>query len=133
MDEIVTLLKKISDFCSLGAVSDELIKAAENDLGITFSSDYNAYLSNYGVGTFADVELTGIVNSPRLNVVTVTKESRKSYSNFPKDMYVIHSTDFEGIDILQNSKGQIFQFDPSGQIKHIYNSLSEYVLSCIIQ
>lgn len=129
MANIVKILNSIDGFRSLGEISDELIRNAETELEIKFSNDYYNYLKKFGVGTFADVELTGIVKSTRLNVVAVTKSNRESYPHFPKDMYVIHCTNFEGIDILQNSKGEVYRFDPVGKNKLICSSLNEYILS----
>jgi hypothetical protein len=99
----------------------------EQRLGLTFAEEYRTYLEKYGVISARHLELTGIIGSKRLNVADVTLAERQR-NQLPQDMYVIEDTGIEGILILQNSAGEIFEWQ-NKQIKKLFDDLSYYLLS----
>jgi hypothetical protein len=128
MADITSLIGNLKGLVSLKGVSREMITAAEQSLGLSFAKDYKEYLEKYGLISARHIELTGITDSKRLNVVEVT-QIQKALNQFPIDMYVIEDTGVEGIIILQNKAGEIFELQNHNQIKKIYDSLSDYLLS----
>jgi hypothetical protein len=128
MSDIITTIAGLKDLVSLKGVATEVITTSEQRLGLSFADDYVAYLKKYGVISADSIELTGIIDSPRLNVVDVTLEERIS-SQIPQEMYVIEDTGIEGILVLQNGSGEVFKFYGSRHIKKIYDNLSDYLRS----
>jgi hypothetical protein len=128
MADITSFIGNLKGLVSLKGVSREMITAAEQSLGLSFAKDYKEYLEKYGLISARHIELTGITDSKRLNVVEVTQAQRMS-NKFPLDMYVIEDTGIEGVIILQNGAGEVFELQNRNQIKKIYGSLSDYLLS----
>jgi hypothetical protein len=128
MADIISLIDNLKGLVSLKGVSKEMITGAERALKLSFAKDYSEYLEKYGLISARHIELTGITDSKRLNVVDVTQHQR-GLNQFPPDMYVIEDTGIEGVIILQNKTGEIFELQNHNQIKKIYNSLSDYLLS----
>jgi hypothetical protein len=126
MSDIISTINKLTGLASLSPAPIDLIKNSETLLGLHFANDYHIYLEKYGAISFDNKELTGIVESKRLNVVDVTKKERLR-NTIPEDMYVVEDTGIEGILILQNSKGEIFELQNHSQIKKIYDNLSAYL------
>ena len=120
-------LKKAEHLRSGDAASDIDIKDAENQLGLSFASEYKEYLKAYGVVSFSGHELIGISKSPRLNVVNVTKEAREIYKHLSDGMYVVEDTGYEGILILQDQKGTVYKIEPNSKPSKIYSSLTAYI------
>ena len=108
-------------------VSDSAITECEQKLSVKFSDDYKECVRQYGALSYYGHELTGVVSSPRLNVVEVTKEERETNSGLPDNWYVIEQTGMDGIVIWQADSGEIFQSSPTGAYKKICNSLAEYI------
>lgn len=127
MMNIIDALKNAKQFYSGAAILDDEIEAAERELGLQFAVEYKDYLREYGFASYYGHELTGICKSPRLNVVKVTQEARDSYQFIDEEMYVVEDTGYEGILILQNRKGTIFQLEPNTKPSKIYPSLAAYV------
>jgi antitoxin YobK len=64
-------------------VSDELVKKAEQTLGITFPPSYRQFLSDFGTGGFGSLEVYGIVGEDFVNSgipdgIWCTLEERKN-------------------------------------------------------
>jgi hypothetical protein len=112
---------------SMHGASTEAIAEASQKLGLSFAPDYAAYLEKYGLISARHIEITGLTDAKRLNVVDVTLSARQE-SNTPADMYVIEDTGIEGMFILQNSKGEVFEWQ-NGKAKKIYDNLADYLLS----
>jgi len=127
MNDIITTIKKLENLVSLRGASTDAIKAAEKKLNLSFAADYSAYLKEFGLISAKHIEITGITESKRLNVVDVTLTERQR-NNLPHDMYVIDNTGIEGILMLQNSKGEIFEFQ-NGTAKKVYADLAGYLIS----
>lgn len=71
--------------------------------------------------------LTGVVDSKRLNVVSMTKTEWEYNPQVPHTMYVIENAGIDGIIIWQDEAGTIYQSMPYKQPKKIAASLAEYV------
>jgi hypothetical protein len=127
MKDIITIISGLKGLVSLQGASKEIIAAVEQRLGLTFAEDYAAYLEKYGVISAWHIELTGIIDSKRLNVVDVTLEERQR-NQLPQDLYVIEDTGIEGIMIVQNRSREIFEWQ-NKQIKKLFDNLSDYLLS----
>ena len=44
-------------------------------------------------------------------------------------MYVVENLGIDGILILQNERGEVFEISPNTKPKKIYNSLADYLLN----
>lgn len=115
---------------SLSGVNDVAIKNAESILKIAFSNDYKRYLKEYGVVSLENHELMGLGGDEYLDVVKQTAKEKNSNSKFPADCYVLENLYIDGILILQNQKGEVFQF-VNNNIKKINNNLREYIETLI--
>ena len=80
MNSSIDVLASLRGFVQLGGVTSEDIAAAENELCVVFAEEYSEYLATYGVVSCNGHELTGICQSPRLNVVEATKAERDADS-----------------------------------------------------
>lgn len=124
--DINNIIERLDNLVYLKPATLEQINNAEKELGLQFSDEYKQYLSKYGVISAYGIELTGIIESPRLNVVEVTKNER-DLRVIPSDMYVVENVGIEGIVLLQNNLGEIYELSENNSIKKIYNSLFEYI------
>jgi hypothetical protein len=124
--DIITTISGLNNLVALKGVSNEEIEKAERSLSLSFAADYKAYLKKYGVISAQHIELTGIIASPRLNVVDITLSERQK-NKVPEDMYV-EDTGVEGIIILQNAKGAVFELQ-NNRTEKIHDSLSGYLLA----
>jgi hypothetical protein len=127
MNDIISTIDGLEGLVSLRGASKETIIASEQRLGVGFAEDYTAYLEKYGVISARHIELTGIIDSNRLNVVDVTLEERQQ-NQLPQDLYVIEDSGIEGILIVQNRNGEIFEWQ-NRRVKKLYGNLSDYLLS----
>ena len=124
---ILDVISNLRKMLHLTPASDFDVLNAEYDLGVKFADDFKEYVLEYGVITAENVEITGVCTSERLSVVYVTAKERKLNPAIPDDMYVIDSTGYEGLVVLQNSQGEIFSLGPSSTPKKIFNSLADYL------
>ncbi len=127
MSDIITVIGGLNGLISLQGASKESVEYAEQTLGLSFAADYRRYLEKYGVISARHIEITGLTESKRLNVVDTTLTMRQK-NQLPPDMYVVEDPGIEDILMLQNCKGEIFEFQ-NHQIKKVYNSLADYLLS----
>lgn len=88
---IIEKLIKKDGFHSLSGTTEEEIQAAEQTLGLTFAKDYRDYLKEFRLASFRGHELTGLINSPRLSVVTQTLEERRNNPHITNDLYVVEA------------------------------------------
>ena len=130
MSKIIDTLNNLQSpknaYCSLNI---NQISLAEAKLNLHFSSEYKEFLQYVGALVFKGNEICGIVPYPSLDVVSETTKAREHDSAFPKSMYVISSLHIDGILILQNEKGEIFQYIPLQFTKKIFGSLAAYLES----
>lgn len=117
----------MEEFDFIGGVSEEEIIVAETNLGLQFALDYKDYLLEFGLASGDGHEFTGIIKSPRLNVVDVTIKVKKKFDNVPTDAYVLEEWDIDGIVIFQRSDGSIFKANPKSKFLKIADSFVEYL------
>ena len=127
--EIIKLLNSYDDLMFLGGVGAEKIKDAEIELKISFSEEFKMYLTEFGVASFGGREITGITESDRLNVVSVTKKYRNLYPVSFEKYYVIEEMNIDSIVIWQDEKGYIYQSVGKNKLNKIFNSFSDYLMS----
>lgn len=120
-------LVELPDFSGFKPASETAIFEAELALGLRFAPDYRNALLEYGCIETYGHELTGIIDSKRLNVVNATENMRSIHQEFKPDCYVIEDTYIDGIIICQNASGSVFQLDSSGDVRKIASSLIEYL------
>lgn len=120
-------LKKKEDLVYIGSATDEQIKSAEKELGLSFSKDYVEYLSTYGVASANGHEFTGIVKSKRLNVIDVTINERDKNPYVSENLYVLEKMDIDKIVIWQNAKGELFQTVGNGEPQKMGMSFAEFL------
>ena len=121
MDDIIKTLRAMEDFDCLNGASEDEIEAAEKDL------DYRKYLSEYGLACAAGHEFTGIVKSPRLNVVDATARIYKKIQDLPAKSYVVEELNIDSIVILQTEDGSIYEAVPGKLSNKIADSLCDYL------
>lgn len=109
MSNIVNTIKELEDFQALKGVSKDDINSAEEELGLKFAPEYKEYLIEFGIASGNGHELTGLVDSPLVNVVQVTKKAKATNKNIPEDLYVIEDPAIDKVLIWQNSKGELFK------------------------
>jgi hypothetical protein len=127
MDNFVNMIKKYKDFYHLSGADDTRIMSAEDMLSVKFAVDFTEYLKCYGIASANGHELTGIISSPRLNVVDVTVSAKSSTPDIPSNWYAIEQVNIDGIVIWQSSTGEIYQTIPNAEPIKLCNSLSEYL------
>lgn len=132
MENIIDMIKAKDDFYSLKGVTEEEIRAAEQSLGLMFAKDYRAYLQAFGLASFQGHELTGIIKSPRLSVLTQTVAERSNNPHVSDNLYVIEIANIDGIVIWQKNTGEIFKTVFNSAPMFIYKSLADYIECCAI-
>ena len=120
-------MEQLEYFCSLKGTTEEKIVSAENALGVTFSEEYRSYLKQYALASMNGHELTGIVDSKRLNVVDVTFKNRKINPDISQDLYVVEELHIDDVVVWQNECGQIYQTIGASKPVKIYDSFMEYI------
>lgn len=127
MNSFVKALKRFDDFFCADGVDARTIKDTENKLGVHFSEEYKTYLAECGSASADGHEFTGIIDSPRLNVVDVTQMARKRFSSVPSDLYVVEEIMIDGITIWQSENGTVYQSVDGQELKIICKSLLDYL------
>lgn len=126
--EILEIIKNLKNLRSLGEVNEAKISEAENLMGIKFADEFKKYAKKYGAISAYGFELLGVSDHKRLDAANATLEERKLNKNFPNDMYIIENLEIDGILILQNEKGEIFEIYPNAKPKKIFDNLAQYLL-----
>lgn len=126
MEKIISAIEKLENLRQLQPATPEQIENAEKQLGLNFAQEYKEYVEKYGAISAKGIELTGITPFSRLNVVEVTK-SERGLNNIPSNLYVIENVAIEGIVLLQNTLGEIYELNESSKLQKRYNSLCEYI------
>lgn len=124
---IVRLMKSQEAFVSMNGANTVQINEAEEALGLKFSKEYIAYVSEFGAASFAGHEFTGVCNSQRLNVVTATERVRKTCGDVDLSWYVVEETHVDGIVIWQTRNGKVYKTAPNEKAIKIADSLAEYI------
>lgn len=127
MDVNIEQLAGLPGFSGFAPASEAAVAEAELALGLRFSPDFRSVLLEYGCIETDGHELTGLIDSKRLNVVRVTKDMRAIYKALGPYCYVIEDVYVDGVIICQDSYGLVFHLDLSGGLKKIASSLVEYL------
>ncbi|MFB1052104.1 SMI1/KNR4 family protein [Paraliobacillus sp. JSM ZJ581] len=136
----------LADF--IGGRSNELIKFAEEKLGVKFIGLYLDYLQNFGVGNFGAQEIYGIINDDFENssvpdAIWYTLTERKEI-NLPNNLLVIYDTgsdelfclDFNQLD--EKGEPKVVSFVPgidleSQSYEVIANDFGDFLLDLVMQ
>lgn len=124
---IFTVISRMKGVHYLAPATNGAIERAETALGLKFAEEYKKYLGEYGAISGVGFEFTGVHSSPRIDVVEITKRERDFNNLIPANMYVIESTGFEGLVILQDEKGYIYEVVPGLQPCKTFDSLADYL------
>lgn len=127
MKDVLSVIAELKGLRHLTPAKKTDVFLAECALDVRFAEDYKTYVEAYGVITARGVEITGISESPRLSVVSVTERERGYNPQFPADMYVIESSGDEGLVVAQNADGQIFYIQPGKAPKKKFGSLADFL------
>ena len=130
MSKISDELKLVSGLEATKGANDEQILKAQNELTIKFSTDYIDYLREFGVVNFFGTEWQGVNGPGYLNVVKSTLEARETYPDFPVNMFILEDLGFDGILILLDTNGSVFEWQ-YGSCKKLYSNMSEYLKECV--
>ena len=123
----IDTLNKLQNIATGIRATDNQIEQAEKELGLKFAPEYIRYVKRFGVFSASSIELTGITNIDRLNVVSATKRERKLNSKIPDNMYVIENLAIDGFVVLQDAFGIIYYISPCYEPKKMFESLEEYI------
>lgn len=127
-------IKKIEEKFKLyktKGASEELIAEAERQLNLSFPEDYKQYLLMFGSISFGSTELTGLNIDNYANVVSVTLKEAQRSNSFPKEAIVLEDTGIEGLLILQQSDGEVYEWQ-NGKKGASFEGIKEYLESKMI-
>lgn len=127
MSEIINAINKLPNLLSLKPISEAMISKEERKLNLHFAEEYKMYLMEFGAIIADGIELTGITNSSRNNVIDKTINEWKINPSVPHDMYVIEDLGIDGVIIWQSTNGEIYQTAPNGNPQKIAKSLADYL------
>ncbi|TOK42983.1 hypothetical protein CGI20_04245 [Vibrio parahaemolyticus] len=111
--KMLNTIKKIEEKFKLyktKGASEELIAEAERQLNLSFPEDYKEYLLMFGAISFGSTELTGLNVDGYANVVSVTLKEAQRNKSFPKGSIVLENTCIEGLLILQEPDGEVYEW-----------------------
>lgn len=129
MSDIKKVINSLYNPITLGPVSLEKIREAENKLNLKFAPDYFEYLQNYGCLSARGIDLTGITKNKEQNVITVTQREKEYNPYIPDNQYVIENLGIGGIIILQDNSGTVYVTAHKMVPKKIHETLAEYINS----
>lgn len=124
---IIEKLKSFTDLASMKPAQKEDIALAEKQLAVRFATEYQEYTAAFGSVAANGHELTGVVASKRLNVVSTTLAEWTYNPQVPRTMYVVENAGIDGIILWQDETGTVYQSAPNTKPKMIAPSLTEYV------
>lgn len=131
MSKIKNTINAIEPKITMGGVDEAKIKEAESQLNLNFSLEYREFLSEFGAALIAGNEFLGLATEESLNTVVQTSEQRNSDTTFPRKMYIVSDLHIDGLKILQNEDGEIYEYISSALPRKIFDSLSEYIKDTI--
>lgn len=130
MKTIIEKINTIENLYHAKGCTYKQIKDAQERLEITFPDDYIDILREYGAISFYGTEWTGLNVDDYLNVVSVTKKEREMNSSFPSDCFVLENQGIDGLIVICNEAGEVFNLQYS-KIEKIHDSISSYLDECI--
>lgn len=127
MVNTIEQLSEMDGLLSGKGISKDMVKQAEQEIGVDFSEDYKTYLFNYGIAAVNGHELTGLGSSERVNVVLVTQEIRNRFEVPPMDMYVVENDNIDGVIYWQDTTGTIYMSINQSEPRPVAHSLMEFI------
>lgn len=128
MSALVSALEKYDDYVGMPqGATPENIRIAEAALGLRFAEEYTEYTKAVGAACADGHEFTGVVKSPRLNVVTATLEAKEKNPKIAEDLYVVEALNVDGILLWQNGEGGVYESGYKDTPKFVATSLVEYI------
>lgn len=129
----MTIIEKIKTvpklFYATGCTEDQIAEA-QNELGLTFPTEFVEYVKTFGVISFFRTEWTGLNVDGHLNVLTATKQEQALNASFPKGYFVLENHAIEGILTVMNESGQVYLLQQD-KIEFLCCSLADYLDICI--
>ena len=119
--DVVKKNYQYSNACSLIEIEE-----AEKELNLKFADEYKQVLLECGKVSNEYLDLSS-PNNPLADVVNTTKEVRKLYRNLPRDCYVLVDVGVDGIYVLQDGRGKLFDIDEDDEIYQSYPNLETYL------
>lgn len=144
--QIIQTNEDIADF--IGERTNELIKLAEEKLGVKFTGLYLDYLQTFGAGNFGSQEIYGIINDNFENssvpdAIWYTLTERKEI-NLPNNLLIIYDTgsdelyclDFNQLD--EKGEPKVVSFVPGIELESqryeiIANDFGDFLLDLVMQ
>lgn len=127
MSKIKDLINTIVPKITMGGVDESKIQEAESQLNLNFSLEYREFLSEFGAALIAGNEFLGLASEESLNTVIQTSELRNNDTTLPRKMYIVSDLHIDGLKILQNEDGEIYEYIPSALPRKIFDNLSDYI------
>ena len=127
MDIWLEMIRDNNLYKNARPVSVEEIIAAEKELGLCFAQDYRDFLSSVGASIGLGHEIKGITDNANLDVINATKEVRERFELVPHSWYIVEDTHIDGIIILQDRSGNIYQMAPGTSACKIAYNLESYL------
>lgn len=126
MSEIYQSLSGLPHFRCMGEADAKEVESAEGALGVTFAKDFREYLGACSLASVNGHELTGICRSPRLDVVSVTRNEREANPGINPTWYVVERTGMDGVVAWQDRDGLVYLVAPGSERVRVSDSLVEY-------
>ena len=130
MKTIIEKINTIKNLYHAKGCTYKQIKDAQEKLEIIFPDDYIDILREYGAISFHGTEWTGLNVDDYLNVVSVTEKEREMNNSFPSDCFVLENQGIDGLIVICNEAGEVFNLQYS-KIEKIHDSISSYLDECI--
>ncbi len=102
---------------------------AEYELGLLISDDYVHFIGEKKHLWYKGDLFLGLHKKDNLGSIKATKDARQSWEGFPMNMYVISLLGIDGIMILQDSSGKVYEYFPQNKPHYIFNNLNTYLNS----
>ncbi len=127
-NEIRNLIKKYEDDKDYTKMplTEEITELVKKELGVTLPQQYQEYLNEYSHGGIAGVDILGIGLTGRVIFLDVTKSYREE--GLPENFVVVENCD-EWLYCLNCDTGEIYFWDPFGNVRKEFDSFDEFLLS----
>lgn len=130
MSSIVEKINKIHNLSRAKKCSYTQIKEAQEQLDMTFPTEFIDYVREFGCIDFGATEWTGLNIKGYLNTVTATQREKSVNSSFPQKHFVLEDLNIDAKKVIVDEEGNVYilQYEKK---KLLCNSISEYLDICI--
>ncbi len=111
---------------STGGVDIQTVEQAEMELAFKIPSDYKELLLQYGALAVGTHEIAALGVAGYLNVVELTKQERALASNQLDNHIVIENLATEGLLIVLDEEGQVYEYQ-NNTLEKIYSNFKAYL------